>query len=344
MASSSASAPAPDRAQRRAHRASLRGRRAQPGSAARHRLLEDVVRPQLRRRAMGVTTQRFRWATRRTPSTTEVREVITPDRDEALCGNDQAILILKDNIAAPEAKLLVPRVDVDVAAKDDILRDRLRRDAGRRAAPAPGSAAVSTSSSSIAPGNLSQQPTGTQSSRWSSSAITASARATPAGLRSICRTGSSASLARRRRLPSPVYSDVFGLGRWIKETACTAPRSAATRRPRGRPATRPIRSTTSRSATRARSRRMRSRTAVHRRRRATYCTRPCNETALCPDGYTCDDASRSASRICQRRPPSQVDGRRAAAGGRLSHRLSGERLHKPVPWLARRRGSSPRWR
>jgi hypothetical protein len=44
----------------------------------------------------------------------EVQEVLTAPSDDSFCGNDQAILILKDNVDPSIAKPLVPRVDTSL--------------------------------------------------------------------------------------------------------------------------------------------------------------------------------------------------------------------------------------
>src|SRR5262249_39646271 len=48
-----------------------------------------------------------------------VREVRLPTTSALLCGNDQAILILAEQVSASEASPLVPRVDTPIAPKDE---------------------------------------------------------------------------------------------------------------------------------------------------------------------------------------------------------------------------------
>ncbi len=142
--------------------------------------------------SLGVTTK-SKMGDTKTSAYHKVTEVVTQTGTDLLCGNDQAILILADNLDPTEAKVLVPASTPRSPRATSTTPSATARRRTIRTAPAPARAAAATSSSSTAPAPSARTTSSRRSRRWSSSAIRASARATPAAPRSTCKTGSSAS-------------------------------------------------------------------------------------------------------------------------------------------------------
>jgi len=285
--------------------------------------------------AMAVTTKATMGDAKDT-SYHKVTEVITQTGTKLLCGNDQAILILADNIDPSEAKLLVPRVDSEIAKKDEYyaigygaIQDdpsgpgagtRRRRD--KLFIECPGAECPSYLKSAIKPVEF-------------------------VGDQGICEGDSGGpALDMQQRVigitsrggagcKSPVYSDVFGVGEWVKATAAhgakvggyTAP-AWTTGFPTDPEFNTPVGGACTQASDCASSN---CQAGVG----ASYCTRPCNEAATCPDGYTCDTAKLN---VClQDLPPVIATMTSASIGGAAQKGGcsvgAGDDPTKPVPWL-----------
>ena len=288
--------------------------------------------------AMAVTTKATMGDSKDT-SYHKVSEVIVQEGTMLLCGNDQAILILADSIDPSEAKLIVPRVDTEIAKKDEYYAvgygatqdDQSGTGAGVRRrrdglfVNCPGNECPSYFKSSITPVEF-------------------------LGDEGICEGDSGGpALDMQHRVigitsrggagcKTPVYSEVFRAGEWVKATTVhgakvggyTAPAWATGfptdptfNYPVGGACTQPSECESSNCLTGGAT---------------SYCTRACNDAATCPDGYTCDTAK---SGVCVQIPPPPVEittttvasssGDTAKASGCSIG--AGDDPTKPVPWL-----------
>ncbi len=266
----------------------------------------------------------------------KVNEIITQDATKLLCGNDQAILILADNIDPSEAKLLVPRVDSEIAKKDEYYAigygatedDQNGTGAGTRRRrdklfiDCPGAQCPSYLKSAIKPVEF-------------------------VGDQGICEGDSGGpALDMQNRVigitsrggsgcTSPVYSEVFGVGEWVKATTAHGAKVGGYTAPawtRGFP-TDPKYSVAVGDAcaqpTDCASSDCRADGTT------SYCTRPCTDAATCPDGYTCDAGKTDT---CLRIPPPVVTIPTAASSGGAAQAGgcsigAGDDPTKPVPWL-----------
>ena len=290
---------------------------------------------------MGVTTRATMGDTKNS-TYHKVKEVITQAGTPLLCGNDQAILLLEDNIDATEAKLLVPRVDSEIAKKDEYYAvgygatqdDQIGTGAGTRRRrdklfiACPGAKCPSYLKSSVTPEEF-------------------------VGDEGICQGDSGGpALDLQNRVigitsrggagcTSPVYSDVFGAGQWVKDTTAHGAEVGGYAAPawtKGYP-TDPMFNYPVGGAC-AQPSDCES-TSCHADGVATYCTRACNDAAACPDGYTCDTAKLG---VCvQNHPPpaasmSMTTTTTSSSGGDAEQGSgcsinAGDDPTKPVPWL-----------
>lgn len=289
--------------------------------------------------AMGVTTKSTMGDAK--SAYHKVKEVITQTGTKLLCGNDQAILILEDSIDPAEATLLVPRVDSEIAKKDEYY--------------AIGYGATQDDQSGTGSGTRRRRDKlfidcpGAECPNYLKSSVKA---VEFVGDEGICQGDSGGpALDMQNRVigitsrggagcTSPVYSDVFGVGQWVKETTAhgaevggyTAPAwtkgfptDPVYNHPVGDACTQPADCVSNSCVA----------DGV-----ATYCTRPCNDAATCPEGYTCDTAKLG---VCmQNHPPPPAAATTAAASTTSSGDPeqasgcsigAGDDPTKPVPWL-----------
>jgi MYXO-CTERM domain-containing protein len=290
--------------------------------------------------AMAVTTKPTMGDSKDT-SYHKVKEVIVQEGTKLLCGNDQAILILADNIDPSEAKLLVPRVDTEIAKKDEYYAigygatqdDQNGTGAGTRRRrdklfiSCPGAECPSAFKSAIKPAEF-------------------------MGDQGICEGDSGGpALDLQNRVigitsrggagcTTPVYSDVFGAGEWVKATTAhgakvggyTAP-AWTTGFPTDPQFSTPVGAACTQPSDCESSNCLAGTSA-------SYCTRPCNDAATCPDGYTCDTAKLG---VCVQIPPpplpvvttpptaTSTSGDTAQASGCSIG--AGDDPTKPVPWF-----------
>ena len=270
----------------------------------------------------------------------KVTEVITQAGTKLLCGNDQAILILADNIDPSEAKLLVPRVDSAIAKKDEYY--------------AVGYGATQDDQSGTGSGTRRRRDKlfvdcpGAECPNYLKSAVVPVEFVGDQGICEGDSGGPALDMADRvigitsrggSGCTSPVYSEVFGVGEWVKETTVHGAKVGGTTAPAwatGFP-TDPVFSTPVGDActttTDCASANCLADTTT------SYCTRPCNDAATCPDGYTCDTAELG---VCVQKPPpvemtttpttvTAMSGGPADAGGCSIG--AGDDPTKPVPWL-----------
>jgi MYXO-CTERM domain-containing protein len=286
--------------------------------------------------AMAVTTRPTMDDVKNT-SYHKVTEVITQAGTKLLCGNDQAILILADNIAPSEAKLLVPRVDSEIAKKDEYY--------------AIGYGATQDDQSGTGAGTRRRRDKlfvdcpGAQCPNYLKSAIKP---VEFVGDQGICEGDSGGpALDLQDRVigitsrggagcTSPVYSDVFGAGEWVKATTAhgaevggyTAP-AWVTGFPTDPKFSTPVGGACTQASDCASS-------DCQVGASGSYCTRPCNEAATCPDGYTCDSAKLD---VCLQIPPPPVKTTTASASTGDAAQPggcsigAGDDPTKPVPWL-----------
>jgi MYXO-CTERM domain-containing protein len=272
-----------------------------------------------------------------------VSEIITiPNSKNLLCGYDQAILILTNNMDPSEATPLVPRVDTEIAKKD----------------PYSAIGYGATDSGQNAPGagqrrrrdGLKVDCPGAQCSSFYKSTVMPTEWV---GQEGICEgdSGGPAFDAEGRVIGitsrggagcvSPVYSDIFGVGQWIKDTAVhaamvggyTAPAWAT-----GFPTDPQFNYPVGGACTAPGDCPSNSCIADGV---ATYCTRQCNDAATCPMGYECD----AKLSVCIQMHPagstsSSGGGNKGSGGSGATGGDSGgcsigegEDPTKPVPWL-----------
>ncbi len=285
---------------------------------------------------LGVTT-RATMDTTKSAAYHKVTEVITQTATPLLCGNDQAILLLADNIEPSEAKVLVPRVDSEIAKQDEYY--------------AVGYGATQDDQTGTGAGTRRRRDKlfidcpGAECPNYLKSSVTAEEFVGDEG---ICQGDSGGpALDLQNRIigvtsrggagcTSPVYSDVFGVGQWVKDTTAHGakvggyaapawttgyPTDPVFNFPLGGACTQPSDCESNRCIA----------DGV-----ATYCTRSCNDVGTCPDGYTCDTAKLG---VCfQNHPPPPVastatsssSDTKKAAGCSVN---AGDDPTKPVPWL-----------
>jgi len=287
---------------------------------------------------LGVTT-RSTMGNSKNSTYHKVKEVITQTGTPLLCGNDQAILILADNLDPSEAKVLVPRVDSEIVKKDEYYAvgygatqdDQAGTGAGTRRRrdklfiTCPGAECPSSLKSSVTAEEF-VGDVGTCQGDSGGPALDLQDRV----IGIISRGGADCT--------SPIYSDVFGVGQWVKDTTVhgaavggyAAP-AWTTGYPTHPKFNYPIGGDCAQPSDCASN-------SCIADGVATYCTRACTDAATCPDGYTCDTAKLG---VCfQNHPPpvtststsstSSSSGGDAASGCSIN---AGDDPTKPVPWL-----------
>jgi MYXO-CTERM domain-containing protein len=254
-----------------------------------------------------------------------VREVVTPG-PTGFCGNDQALLILSDNVQPGEATPLVPRVDTQIARKDEY--------------------------SAVGFGGTVDDGTGAgQRRRLDKLFVDCVGNSCPAdyvsiqhefiGDHGICEGDSGGpALDLQNRVigvtsrggagcTSPVYGDVFSWADLINSTAVHAAQLGgysappwATGYPTDPAFSYPVGDACGDPPACASG-------LCLGDAQGSYCTRQCSDVATCPDGYNCDMVS--GQQICQRIPqvtksgPMLVETSGCSAGGADPT--------KPVPWF-----------
>ena len=271
----------------------------------------------------------------------KVTEVITQTGTKLLCGNDQAILILADNIDPSEARALIPRVDSEIVKDDEYY--------------AVGYGATQDDQSGTGSGTRRRRDKllidcpGAECPNYLKSSLTA---VEFVGDQGICQGDSGGpALDLQDRVigitsrggagcTSPVYSDVFGIGQWVKETTIHGAEVGGYEAPawtKGFPTdpafNHPVGDACVVSADCASSNCLAGSAT-------TYCTRSCNDAAACPEGYTCDTAKLG---VCVQKPPpapaemttattaSSSSGDEAMDSGCSIG--AGDDPTKPVPWF-----------
>lgn len=273
----------------------------------------------------------------------KVTEVITQAGNKLLCGNDQAILILAENLDPAEARALVPRVDGEIAKNDEYYAvgygatqddqsgtgsgTRRRRD--KLLIDCPGAECPNYLKSSLTPVEF----VGDQGiCQGDSGGPAIDLQDRVIGITS--RGGAGCT--------TPVYSDVFGVGQWVKDTTIHGAELGGYEAPawaKGYPTdpafSYPVGDACT-QATDCASSNCLADSAT------TYCTRPCNDAAACPEGFTCDTAKLG---VCVQKPPPPAAGTTtttAAAAGSSSGESeqasgcsvgAGDDPTKPVPWF-----------
>lgn len=290
--------------------------------------------------AMGVTTKSTMGDTK-TSAYHKVTEVITQPGNDLLCGNDQAILILADNLDPTEARTLTPRVDSEISKGDEYY--------------AVGYGATQDDQNGTGSGTRRRRDKllvdcpGAECPNYLKSAITPVEFVGDQGICQGDSGGPAVDLLDRvigitsrggAGCTSPVYSDVFGVAEWVKATTIHGaelggyaapawtrgyPTDPAFSYPVGDACTQPTDCASSHCLAGGAT---------------TYCTRPCNTAAACPDGYTCDTAKLG---VCvQTPPPAETTTTTTATAGSSSGDSmqasgcsfgGGDDPTKPVPWF-----------
>lgn len=266
----------------------------------------------------------------------KVTEVITQTGTQLLCGNDQAILILADNIDPGEARALIPRVDSEIVKGDEYY--------------AVGYGATQDDQSGTGSGTRRRRDKllidcpGAECPNYLKASLTA---AEFVGDQGICQGDSGGpALDLQDRVigitsrggagcTSPVYSDVFGIGQWVKETTIHGAEVGGYEAPawtKGFPTdpafSHPVGDACVEGADCASS-------TCLVGGATTYCTRQCNDAAACPEGYTCDTATLG---VCVQTPPPAEMTTASSSGGDTVQASgcslgAGDDPTKPVPWF-----------
>lgn len=285
---------------------------------------------------LGVTT-RATMATTKSAAYHKVTEVITQTATLLLCGNDQAILLLADNIEPSESKVLVPRVDSEIAKQDEYYAVGYGATQDDQTGPGAGTRRRRDKLFIHCPG--------AECPNYLKSSVTADEFVGDEG---ICQGDSGGpALDLQNRIigvtsrggagcTSPVYSNVFGVGQWVKDTTAHGAKVGGYAAPAwttGYPTDPVFNFPLGGACTQPSDCESNSCIADGV---ATYCTRSCNDVGTCPDGYTCDTAKLG---VCfQNHPPPPVasiatsssSDAKEAAGCSIN---AGDDPTKPVPWL-----------
>jgi MYXO-CTERM domain-containing protein len=259
-----------------------------------------------------------------------VKEVIIPPNSSGVCGGDQAILILSDNIQPTEAVPLIPRVDTQIAkgdvysaigfggTQDDGTGSGQRRRLDNLVVDCVGKPCAQIYGGQIDTDTEWVGDHGICEGDSGGPAIDAQGRVI--GVTS--RGGAGCT--------SPIYGDLFGWADWIKSNALHAaevggyqappwatgyPTDPAYSFPVGDPCGNP--STCQSGLCLADA-------------QGDYCTRACLENAPCPDGYTCEVIANQ--QICQRIPQVTKNDNNSKGSG-CSIQGGDHDPTKPVPWF-----------
>jgi hypothetical protein len=256
----------------------------------------------------------------------EVREVIGLPTDDFVCGNDQAILVLKDMIDRTEAVPLVPRVDVPIVAGEqyDAVGYGATNDAGdgagvrrRREALFVDCVAGDCPSSHV------------KASEWLGDEGTCQG---DSGGPSLDREGRVIGVTSRGTMgcDNAVYGYVLSWAQWIKETTLHAaslggypPPPWATGWPTDPDYTMPVGDACSLPSDCESNRCIQDGSG-------SYCTRLCSNAAPCPEGYTCDAELGVCSLVRADNAPPNADPDAASCTVTLH---PGADPTKPIPWL-----------
>lgn len=264
----------------------------------------------------------------------KVNEVITQAGNKLLCGNDQAILILAEDLDPAEATVVVPRVDSEIKKQDEYY--------------AIGYGATEDDQGGTGAGSRRRRDKlliscpGAECPNYLKSSLTAEEFVGDEGICQGDSGGPAFDLQGRvigitsrgaSGCTSPVYSDVFGVGSWVKETTAhgakvggyTAP-AWTTGSPTDPVFSAPVGEACAQASDCASSTCLAGESA-------TYCTRPCNDLAACPAGFTCDTAKLG---VCVQKPVPVPTIPTASSGGSEASGCSvgaGDDPTKPVPWL-----------
>jgi MYXO-CTERM domain-containing protein len=244
-----------------------------------------------------------------------VREVLLlPGVDNKLCGQDQAILILNNNVDPSEAVPLVPRVDAPLARGEQYyaVGYGLTSDAGSDAEVRRRRDNLFIDCVSEECAAFIARPT-----EW-------------VGDTGICHGdsgGPAVDLVNRvvgvtsrgsEGCDDPIYGYVLSWGQWIKDSVVYgsqlggyAPPPWATGFPTDPVYTAPV------GGSCAVNEECPSNVCLNE-----YCTRPCTEIATCPDGYTCGDAQ-----LCEKKK------KKASNETSCSVSLPSPDPTKPIPWF-----------
>lgn len=258
----------------------------------------------------------------------KVKEVVlTPAAPPSkICGVDQAILILADNVDPSEAVPLVPRVDVPLAAKEKytaigfgITSDTANDSGTRRRLDGLTVDCVGKGCASIAGGQIST------AHEWLGDHGTCEGDSGGPALDTLNRVVGVTSRG-GANCSTPIYGDVQSWGDWIKQTAqhaadvggYTAP-SWVTGWPTDPAFSAPIADTDSCASATCASNICLADDA------GSYCTRQCEDAAPCPDGYTCEtiDSSQICQRVAQPAPAPKSSGGCSVQPAEPT---------RPVPW------------
>lgn len=262
-----------------------------------------------------------------------VREVdVTPAAGTSkICGVDQAILILSDNIAPIEAVPLIPRVDVAPKAGDVYsaigfgLTSDTANDAGtRRRLDNLKVDCVGTACASLAGNQISTQHEFIGDHGTCEGDSGGPAMDTDKRVFGVTSRGGQGCT-------SPIYGDVYSWADWIKSTAqhaatlggYTAP-PWVTGWPTDPAYSMPIGGMCGSTTTCPSNICIADTTG-------TYCSRLCEDAAPCPDGYTCNMVN--GVEACQAVPPPPMATTSGTPGQSSGCNVQAGDAKQPVPWL-----------
>jgi MYXO-CTERM domain-containing protein len=275
-----------------------------------------------------------------------------PVDTDIFCGHDQALLVLAEPIPATEAVPYTPRVDTPIVAGEEYYAVGFGATGDSGAGSGERRRRDGLFIECVAEECPTQQVKETE---W-------------VGDTGICSGdsgGPAIDLQNRvigvtsrgsQGCDNPVYGYVYGWGQWIKDTAVYAagiggypPPAWATGSPTDPVFNNPVGGECTVPAD------CPSNVCLYQSDELHFCTRPCNESAPCPDGYTCD----LAQGLCTQNAPPPVDepgdatsggsdagddggGNGADGGGGCSVPIvrPGEDPTKPIPWKSRHGGTA----
>ena len=229
-----------------------------------------------------------------------VREVVIPPKSTgvSMCGVDEAILILSDNVPASDAVPLIPRVDTQIAAKEKytaigfgITSDGAQDSGTRRRLGNLTVDCVGSACNSIAGGQINV------THEWIGDHGTCEGDSGGPALDQYNRVVGVTSRG-GAGCTSPIYGDVYAWGAWISQTAQHAAQLGGYPAPpwsTGYP-TDPIYGYPVGGACGATC----ASNICLSDPGGTYCSRECSAAAVCPSGYTC--ATVQGQEVCQRVP------------------------------------------